>query len=138
MLDEHHSEYPQVDDYARRVGIGDSVDPIKQVDLRPRARMAFVGGVVCVNTDERILDLVAQRITVVAFGPRSLIGSEPAASGITCVDDSDTNSGCKILMGLATDQEQLAAAQIAAARYAERRDVRTWSTTMSVATSGRG
>lgn len=136
LLDETDPGFPVVDEYARRIGIEQALEPINQVNLRPRARIAFVGGVRCATTDERTLDLAAQRIAVVAIVREQFMSGPAPARGVSLVESADAISGCKILMQLCENPDKLAKAQGAARTYAGTRDPRSWCATMAVATSG--
>jgi hypothetical protein len=133
LLDPDDPEAPAITEYALKVGIEPSFRPLKRVD--PRAQIALVAAEGPVSHDERILDLTARGIGVIAVVPNDLAAQTSPDPGILYASRNDANSGTKAILEMALDTKLRSKFQLAARNFGAKRDPGSWAHIMAVATA---
>lgn len=99
-------------------------------------QVALVDGVRVAQNDERVLDLTARGVAVLAFLDEPGIPDESMTletCGIQEFDRTERNSGARCLVQLVTDQSYLDGVRARARAFAATRDPRHWCKTLGVA-----
>ena len=135
LLEPDDPSFDRILEYVTKIGIEESFDALKRADSRPQ--LALVSSDGDVGNDERVLDLAARGIGIVAVVPDACAKESSPSDGIVLMPRSDVNSGCRHVLELALDPERRVAFQVAAAAFAAERSARDWSSVMGVATAGR-
>ena len=133
LLDPEDPDAPAITEYVTKVGIEASFQPLKRVDPRPQIALVATEGPVV--HDERILDLMARGIGVIAVVPAELAHENSPDPGILQASRSDANSGTKAILEMALDAGIRTEFQLAARRFGAARDPGSWAEIMAVATA---
>ena len=133
LLDEGDPGYPETLAYVKQVGMDASLAPMKRIDSR--GQIALVGCAGSVSNDERVLDLLARGIGVLAVVPAELLKVMRPCGGVELFSAADGNAVTRRLLELATDPARRVEFQLAARSHATTRDPRAWSSVMGVASA---
>ena len=133
LLDPDDPDAPAITEYVSKVGIEPSFQPLKRTDPRPQIALVATEGPVV--HDERILDLMARGIGVIAVVPADLATQASPDPGILYASRADANSGTKAILEMALDTGIRSEFQHAARRFGAKRDPGSWAHIMAVATA---